>query len=354
MIHRRRLAALASAGLIIAGTSLAAAGPVSGKGHIDVLLDGLSSPKALAAGTGGDLIIGQGVFGPPGPVLAYHTKGPGRGTADEIFESTGVVDIAVARDGTGWASAPTAGSTALRGDGSVAPVLDIIAYQATDIDPYNNPAEDPGESNPYGLAVLPGGDALVADAAGNDVLRVTPAGDVTTVARFTRETISTDHIPDFPVPTIDAEAVPTAIAIGRDGWAYVGQLMGFPFRPGSSHIWRVDPNADGAVCTADAPNADCAVWKSGFTSIQDIAINPANGKLYVLELAEDGALAFEEGFVTGDFPPAVLLEVHGNRRTELAPGQLSEPGGVVATLSGVYVTDGAFTGGRLVKVRGNH
>ena len=48
------------------------------------------------------------------------------------------------------------------------------------------------------------------------------------------ETISTDHLPpEFGLPPeITAEAVPTSVAIGKDGAIYVGELKGFPFRPG--------------------------------------------------------------------------------------------------------------------------
>ena len=59
------------------------------------------------------------------------------------------------------------------------------------------------------------------------------------------------------------------------------------------------------------PRRACRVWKSGFTSIIDIAFNPKNGTLYVYQIAGKGWLAFEEGFQTGVFPPAVLLEVGG-------------------------------------------
>ena len=63
-------------------------------------------------------------------------------------------------------------------------------------------------------------------------------------------------------------------------------------------------------------------------------------------------LAFEEGFATGELPPAVLLKVKGATGAQLAAGQLSEPGGVVASRRGhVYVTDGVFSNGRLVRVR---
>ena len=153
---------------------------------------------------------------------------------------------------------------------------------------------------------------------------------------------------------LPAEAVPTTVAIGPDGWAYVGQLIGFPAKPGSAHIWRVNPNAEGAVCAVDVKDPNCSVWKSGFTSIFDIAFNPNNGTLYVYEIAEDGWLAFEEGFQTGEFPPAVLLKVKGKKQHELARGQLSQPGGVEVAKDGkVFVTDGMFTGGRLLRIAGN-
>ena len=72
--------------------------------------------------------------------------------------------------------------------------------------------------------------------------------------------------------------------------------------------------------------------------------------LYVYELAADGVLAFEEGFATGEFPPAVLLEVRGrNRRGARLRGELSQPGGIVVDGQRVYVTDGVFTGGRLLE-----
>jgi hypothetical protein len=52
------------------------------------------------------------------------------------------------------------------------------------------------------------------------------------------------------------------------------------------------------------------------------------------------------------FPPAVLLELRGDQRRELAAGQLSQPGGVAVGFFGVvFVTDEVFTGGRLLRVR---
>ena len=102
------------------------------------------------------------------------------------------------------------------------------------------------------------------------------------------------------------------------------------------------------------PTRKCELYATGYTAIQDIAFNNNNGRLYVYELAADGVLAFEEGFETGVFPPAVLLEVKkakkGDNRIELAAGQLSQPGGIVIVSNGIYVTDGIFTSGRLIRI----
>jgi hypothetical protein len=330
--------------LLLIATLVIGAAPVAAKSQLSVLLDGLNSPKGLAVGPGRTLFMGQGAYGPPGPVLAYHLGGRAHRTTDVTFEAASVADLAALPDGSGWAIGTDLVLYHVAADGTITPVLNVPEYQVTDLDPYHDPGADT-ESNPFGLAVLPNGDALVADAAGNDILRVTTAGSVTTVARFAPEEIT---------PGVVADPVPTSIAVGGDGWLYVGQLVGVPGTPGTAHIWRLNPNADGAVCDVTVPDPNCAVWKSGFTGIMDLAIDQASGKTYVYEIAAGGFLAFEEGFVTGVFPPAVLLLVQGNKRTELAAGQLSQPGSVVVTPDGVYVTDGMFTGGRLVRIRGNN
>ena len=106
------------------------------------------------------------------------------------------------------------------------------------------------------------------------------------------------------------------------------------------------------LCDTDGPSTNCSVASGGYTSIQDIHVDPWTGKTYVYELAAGGALEFEEGFETGVFPPAVLLEVRNGQRRELAAGQLSQPGGVTTGLFGqVYVTDGMFTDGRLLQIK---
>jgi hypothetical protein len=86
------------------------------------------------------------------------------------------------------------------------------------------------------------------------------------------------------------QPVPTSIAIGPDGWYYVGELKGFPAPSGESRIWRVAPWASWAECGA---SDDCQlVFDGGFTSIIDLAFGP-DDLLYVVELAESGWFAAE-------------------------------------------------------------
>jgi hypothetical protein len=63
--------------------------------------------------------------------------------------------------------------------------------------------------------------------------------------------------------------------------------------------------------------------------------------------------AYEAGLQPGGtIPAAVLLKVRHGKRTELVPGQLSQPGGVAVNRHRqVFVTDHVFTGGRLSEVR---
>ena len=332
-----------TAGLIIGATALVAASPVAAHGpsrsRAQVLLDELSSPKGIAIGPRSTVIVGQGAFGAPGPLLKVKpTRRPI--TTTPLTAPLNVVDVAVTPDGARWLIGGDLVLYRQVPGGTPAVVLDIAGYQAGDPDPVNTPGEDPAESNPFGIAALGNNKVLIADAAGNDLIRVDKNGNARTVARWSRQMVSGES----------AEAVPTSVAIGRDGYAYVGQLVGGPGTPGSAHIWRVNPNAVGATCAVGSRGA-CKDWKRGFTSIIDLAWGP-NRTLYVFEIAKGGWHAFEAGLQAGDAPPAVLLQVRGHRVRELAKGQLSEPGGVAVTRGGtVYVTDGIFTGGRLLKIR---
>lgn len=163
------------------------------------------------------------------------------------------------------------------------------------------------QSNPFRVAATSGGEVLVADAAGNSLLRVRRDGDIEVVAVFTPPTEDGSLDPArwmrHPTVTTDddgnpetgeviepcyVQPVPNAVAIGPDGAIYVGELTGLaqgaPFGAPRerSRVWRIEPGTANAVC----PSAQCDRAFTGFTSIIDLAVGP-DGDLYVVEYDEN-------------------------------------------------------------------
>jgi hypothetical protein len=180
-------------------------------------------------------------------------------------------------------------------------VVNLFQFEAD-----NNPdGISPPDSNPFDVQSLGGSAALVADAGGNDLLRVDNQGNVTVMAVFPNELVSTANIkqllgcpspsPECGLPDFfEAQPVPTSIAVGSDGYIYVGELKGFPAPTNESNIWRVSPDANGALC---GTSPDCVkAFDGGFTSIVDMAFGD-DGKLYVAEI-DEASWAAVEGFGT--------------------------------------------------------
>jgi hypothetical protein len=242
----------------------------------------------------------------------------------------------------------------------VRPVADIAAYQHTDPDPYNLGEDPPEESNPFGVAALPDGSALVADAAGNDLLRVYPDGRIVTVARLKPRVVKVpeelpDEIDGEPLPPagtpLPAEAVATSVTVGADGYWYVGELRGFPATPGTSQVWRIAPGSVNAVCDPEAPaTGACRRYADGFTSIVDLGAGP-DGSIYVVELVKRSWLQWELGLVDPPLGGLFRIPPGGGSPVELAAGELVLPGGVDVGKDGVvYVTAPVFGEGMLARI----
>lgn len=202
------------------------------------------------------------------------------------------------------------------------------------------------DSNAYGVAALAGRRALVTDAAGNELLLVDGHGKVRSVAKFPNKVVS-GKLAGLPGDAI-AEPVPTSVAVGPDGFWYVGELMGFPFTPHASRIWRISPSARGITCSESHPTSDCKVWKTGFTSVIDITFG-RDGSLYVGEIVHSSVLnLFNQKDTVG-----AVWKVRGNHRHQLAEGKLNIVGGIaVDRHDTVYVTTWSVTNhGQVVAIR---
>ena len=168
-------------------------------------------------------------------------------------------------------------------------VADTAAFEED-----NDPAGDGTEegSNPFDLAHLGGHRTLIADAAGNSLLVADQQGRLDWVATFPPKT-GLPCPPGFCEGTVPfpVHAVPTSVAIGPDGAYYVGELTGFPFTPGFSRIWRIEPGTRHADC---ATSSACSIVADDLTAVIDLQFGP-DGALYVAQLDDAGVGAFEEG-----------------------------------------------------------
>ncbi len=159
------------------------------------------------------------------------------------------------------------------------------------------------DSNPFDVHSLGGDAALVADAGGNDLLRVDNQGNISVLAVLPNELVSTDNIknlvgcpesgaelcglPDM----IPAQPVATSIAVGPDGYYYVGELKGFPAPTGESNVWKISPDASWADCGSNSDEC-MKLFDGGFTSIIDLKFD-SKGNLHVVELDEQSWFAVE-------------------------------------------------------------
>lgn len=236
-------------------------------------------------------------------------------------------------------------------------VANIGRYQRRrDHDPYDL-EKRPGESNPYGVAVLPDGGALVADAANNDVLHVTPEGAITTVARVKPRVVRVPRGlgPDAPPPgtRIPSEAVITSVAVGQDGYYYFGELRGFPATPGTSQIWRVPAGTTEAVCDPAKPRTGpCKRFATGLTSIVALEAGP-KGAIYAVSLARQGWLKAETGPNPFATRGTVIRIAHDRSvRRALGRDRLVLPGDVAVDRRGrTFVTTPIFGPSRIMRVR---
>ena len=206
-------------------------------------------------------------------------------------------------------------------------VVDIAAFAAAYPQSPSSlgtvPGEVPWDSDPYDVVAYRGG-WVVADAGANDLLYVSATGRISMLARFPAVA---EQVPagvfGNPAPiTVEAQAVPTSVAIGPDGALYVGLLRGVPSDPGTSYIYRV------------VPGQQPVIWASGLTTVTAIAFD-RQGRLLATEFNTGGLLS----------PPTVpgaLVRISndGQTVTTLPVPGLYQPTGLAVSADGTaYVSN---------------
>ncbi len=193
---------------------------------------------------------------------------------------------------------------------------DIAAFEYV-----NNPVPpgDVPDSNANAV-VRDGGDYIVADAGGNDLLRVDRTGTVSLITTFPSAEGCVAPGPP-PQPVVSGQAVPTSVVRGPHGAYYVSELTGFPFCEGSAVIWKVK-------------NGHASVYASGLTNVTDLAFD-RHGTLYAVEIAQ-------HGLTQGPIGAVVRIPRGGGDHFEVIAGGLMAPYGIALRRGHAYVTVGSI------------
>lgn len=310
-VRRRGSGIVAAVGA--AALVLAAPLPVSADGHVAV--DGVFSPLGFAVGSDGTFYVAEAFLG---KITAVDKKGErstivegpeGQFTSGVDAAGKGTVSYTLSlppefgeqpSDTTLNRILPNGRTQTLRSlfeyeedanpdqvnlyglvDASEACLAQYeeVAAQFPDDFP---PAVFPGivESNPYAVAIDSDGSRIVADAAGNTIVRVSANGrrvGTAAVLPPITQALTEDAIGGLPLAACVGEPyasnpVPTDVEIGPDGDYYVSALPGFPESPGAGRVYRVD-RMTGAVSEV----------ASGFSGAVDLAV-AGDGTIYVAEL----------------------------------------------------------------------
>ncbi|MDN3024541.1 ScyD/ScyE family protein [Streptomyces sp. S.PB5] len=302
----------------------ASGGSGAGKPTVRVIATGLDNPRQLSydsghlyvaeAGRGGKKCIGEGpegetciglssavskIYWDGGAWKHYRVvRGLPSGAAPDGGFATGVDGVS-ALYGELWGvetfAPPEAGVPTGPPWNKLGKLLKIThgkartAADITAVELKYNPHKANVESNPYAVLALPDGRKIVADAAGNDLVVVSPHGKARPF------TVFPDHDKH--------ESVPASLALGPDGSLYVGELNGLTEKP-TARVWKVDPWT-GKILG----------WKSGFGPITGIAFNNS-GDLYVSQLLQGVVTKVSGGqrtHVKVPFPAGVTVDPYDGK-----------------------------------------
>ena len=300
---------------------------------VEVVVEGLTSPRGLALDQDGNLLIAETGGGRllkvtgDGDVRSLTTKrlphslstGPAgayRAGPSAISLLNGEVFFIVGEI-IGNQSARLNRITGENGYEAVTPVTDAFS-----------PTEN-RFSNPYDIVNAPEVDGwIVSDSGGNSLLAVDMDGNIHDYVVFQSFTI-----PDHEAPV---EMVPTGIARGADGAVYVGSLTGFPYPPGQAVVWRVeDLNGDGDAMD----EGEVEPFVTGLTAVTDITFG-ADGTLYIAEFSSDTKSVLEGGDFSENAAsnPGRILRWNGSELTVFVNNVVS-PTGLLATESTLYISE---------------
>jgi hypothetical protein len=214
------------------------------------------------------------------------------------------------------------------------------------------PAGQFPDANPYGVLAVAGGEYVV-DAGANTISEVRADGSIRLIAFVPNPLFPPPGGGPLVIPISDS--VPTCVALGPDGFLYIGTLaFGANFArfgphspplwatlPPQSKIYRINPAASNQFLT------EADVWAAGFNPITACAFGA--GALYVTEY-----ITQQSNYITG---AVVRIAVNANgsagTRTTFGTSALVAPNGLALGFADtIYVSNFSISsgGGEVVRV----
>jgi hypothetical protein len=316
MKKRIFVAAACAATLAVGASAAPAAATPRSFGEVETLASDLLGPWSVAAGRDGTVYVSQNIAG----TLERITPSGERTTVASVPEPGQEIGAVSTRHGEVYYAQGNqqAGEFLLMrlgADGTSTELADLGQYEAdvnpdggveygfTELSPECAAQFPPPSTEPPGPETIPPGfytgivdthpfataatrnEVYVADAAGNDILRVDQSGEISTLAVLPPSapfTATEDLVTQAGYPACaigqpyTAEPVPTDIEIGPDGWLYVTLLPGGPEDPALG--------ARGSVVKINPDTAEIVTVATGLAGATGLAVDPKTGAIAVTEL----------------------------------------------------------------------
>jgi hypothetical protein len=359
---RMKAAAVCAVAVGMLGTSV---GPVGADPTLTTVAEGLITPLGFDVSTNGTIYVGEAFAG---RLTAIGRDGERTTLVDAAPAS--IAGVAVNGNDVSFTTTifPEMGAAAattlsrVTPSGRVTELADLQHFEETHnpdgeaiygfLDEVPEDCEVPDElpttpytgiveSNPYAVAI-DGSDRLVADAAGNSIVRVRRNGSVSLVAvlppvvqEISDFGAAFSGLPDCVVGLRYAgEPVPTDVEVGPDGHYYVTSLPGFPEELGAASVWRIHRSTGAVTLVADGLSfaVDLAISRDGTIYVAELLADPATFTGRISTISGGTVSTFVDQV---PFPGAIEIQRHGNRETIYATIDVlnDEVGGSLVTIA---------------------